>query len=560
MKKSFEKYLWWCSADLPKGLKQELAQLEGQKEEIYDRFCKDIAFGTSGMRGKMGVGTNRMNEVVIAHANRGVADYLISNYENPSIIVSYDTRINSQEYAEKTAWELASKGIDVYLFEEPTPVPVLSFAIRHLGVSAGIMITASHNPKEYNGYKVYDCSGNQIDEELASIIESHMAKRDYFLPDDAFTSTKGSVRPCPKNVKNAYLDALREQVVRWTENDKEMSQALASLNVVYTPLNGTGRDYVAEVFEYLGIKNHFYVKEQWDRDGLFPTCPSPNPENNGAFELALEKYANDKTDLIIATDPDSDRVGVMAKKDGKFCRLTGDDVGILMMDYICHCHMNSIDGKELHGGNVVCKSFASSPFAEDIAQFYGVELINVPTGFKNVAAEMEKMENAGQEDDFLFGFEESLGYIYGNYTRDKDGILGTQMICLMAARLKMQGKSLFDELDELQKQHGYFDSKAFSLSFKNEKDSKKIEHIMEGLFSGKLKTLLGQNFTEDESLRESNVFKATLKSGHQVIVRPSGTELKIKAYIFARGISEEDTKENLEKLTAEIETFMGICQ
>ena len=554
MENIIKQYALWQSAKLPSKLYQELEDISKDEEQIYERFCREINFGTSGLRGKMGAGPNRMNEIVIKRATMGVADYLLTRSERPLAIIGYDTRINSKEFAEEVARDLSVMGIDSYLFDEPTPVPVVSFAIKHLKANCGIMITASHNPKEYNGYKVYDSVGNQIDDDKARLVEKYINKHSYFEEVEEHPGQDGVITLGDGKVKEAYLKALSENVLLWTEDKDEAKAALANLNVIYTPLNGAGRDYCTRVFDYLGVNNVTHVLEQWERDGNFPTCPYPNPENPKAFNMALG-YVNDDTDIIVATDPDSDRMGVMAKKDGEFVRLTGDQVGLLMLDYICNCHTKGIGGKELGANKVAYKSFVSSPFAEDIARHYGVQLKNVPTGFKNIAREMEVLKQAGREDDFLFGFEESLGYLYGTYTRDKDGVLATQMICLIAAYLKTQGESLFDRLEDLHHMLGYVKSKGTAIEFTAEKDRITMAKIMEDLFENKLTTLMGQALAIDDEFRELNMFRASMEKGHQFIIRPSGTELKVKIYAFAKGGSEEEADKEAEKMIEELLAF-----
>ena len=556
MEKAIKQYSSWIREDLPENLKAEAAVIDGNSEEIYDRFCRDITFGTSGLRGKMGLGTNRINRIVIRRATMGVADYLLSKHKRATVVIGYDTRVNSEGYALEAARVLSKRGINVRLFGEPTPVPVVSFAIRHLKADGGIMITASHNPKEYNGYKVYDHFGNQIDELKARRIEEYINKRAYFENMDG--GAEGAIEECPEQIKEAYLKAVADQFLPWTDDEGEVRQALAALNVVYTPLNGAGRDYAMNVLERLGV-NLTTVDEQMERDGNFPTCPKPNPESEETFETAL-RYAKDDTDVIIATDPDSDRMGVMAKKDGKFCRLTGDHAGILMLEYVCRCHANRVAGKNMQGQKMVYKSFVSSPFAEDIARKYRVYIKNVPTGFKNIALEMELLKEAGREKDFLFAFEESLGYLYGNYTRDKDGILAVQMICLIAAWLKTQDKSLYDKLEDLYREYGYAESRAIAIEFKAEKDREKINDIMETLFAGNLKELLGSPLTIDASHCCDDMFRALLPGGHQIIIRPSGTELKVKMYVFAKGATRDEAILNLERILEELRAFAdGVC-
>lgn len=577
MEKAIREYTHWAARPLPKDLQDELEAIKGNETAIYDRFCKDLTFGTSGLRGKMGVGSNMINSIVLKRATDGVVDYLLSRYTKPEVIVSYDTRINSMEYAEVVAKELAKGGVAVRIFAEPTPVPVLSFAIRELKVNGGIMITASHNPKEYNGYKVYDHCGNQIDDAKARLIESYISEKPYFERKLQYAADSAEIKILDNQVKNAYLKALGQQLLFWTDEEKAR-KSLSELSVVYTPLNGAGRDYVMEVTKSLGIRKIKLVEEQGFWDGRFPTCPSPNPEYDEAFQVALDKYCDEKTDIIVATDPDSDRMGVMArqrkplereqgqgkasleKKEqepaGTFKRLTGNQAGVLMLDYICYCHQKNVCGRTLNGDKVAYKSHVSSPLTEDIAEYYGIQIKNVPTGFKNIAAEIENLKKQGREDDFLFGFEESLGYLYGNYTRDKDGALAVQMICLMAACLKEQGKTLFDKLEEIYARHGYVTSSVKSFYLKTEMDRKKIDELMDGLFSRKLRFLMGERVKHDLSHRDINMYRAVLPEGHQIIIRPSGTEMKVKVYAYAKGDSEQEAQQNVQALIEESEKFV----
>lgn len=595
MEKAIREYTRWAAHELPDDLREELETIKGDERAVYDRFCKDLTFGTSGLRGKMGAGSNMINSIVLKRATDGVCDYLLSKHERPRVVVSYDTRINSMEYAEIVAEELAENGVEVMIFAEPTPVPVLSFAIRELASDSGIMITASHNPREYNGYKVYDHFGNQIDDKKARLIEEYIEKRDYFGEDvkdraDKKIAGRGegagnrakepgrenrTRRACPaeikildSHIKNAYLKALKEQVLLWTD-ESQARKELSQLSVVYTPLNGSGRDYVMEVARALGISDFTMVEEQSFWDGNFPTCPYPNPEYDEVFDLAIEKYCGKDTDIIVATDPDSDRMGVMARWQGGFRRLTGNQVGVLMLDYICHCL--SVAGAEARAtaasalpgstgrqlaGKIAYKSYVSSPMAEDVARYYGVEMKNVPTGFKNIAAEMERLKSSGHETDFLFGFEESLGYLYGNYTRDKDGVLAVQMICLMAACLKAKGKTLFDKMEELYVRHGYSKSLASSVHFESEMDRENIDMLMKSLFSGQLESLMGQALECDFSGADMSLFSGALPCGDKTIVRPSGTEMKVKIYVYAKSDSGEKAEEKAKRMLSESEAFV----
>lgn len=551
-------YARWTAGKLPGSMQIELKNLADNKEEIYDRFCRELTFGTSGLRGKMGTGTNRINEIVLLRATAGVRDYLFSQSLKPRAIISYDTRLNSLGYAEDIAKELALGGVEVMIFSEPTPVPVLSFAIRELGADGGIMITASHNPKEYNGYKVYDGCGNQIDNKTARLIEGYIASHDYFESTDVCPHSRvGSVEVLDDRIKKAYLRALSRQMPLWTDQEKA-AQALADLSVVYTPLNGSGRDYVMEVARRLGLGRFRIVEEQGLWDGEFSTCPAPNPEYDQVFEIARNIYADDDTDIIIATDPDSDRMGVMARDaGGSFRRLTGNQTGILMLDYVCYCHRQQQEGlRPLSPEMTVFKSYVSSPIAEEIARDYGVSICNVPTGFKNIAAEMEKLRQQGREKDFLFGFEESMGYLYGTYTRDKDGVLAVQLICLIAAALKSEGKTLFDKLDEMQERYGYLRSQVTAVEVSSEQERQSIDVLMDALFDGKLPELKGLRLQADLTNRQSRMFRAELDGGHQLIIRPSGTEPKVKIYVYARGEDGSSAARNAQELAEAAQAFV----
>lgn len=538
MERAFREYKRWKSQELPEDLAAELIAMEGDEEEICDRFCKDIAFGTSGLRGKMGAGSNRINSVVMRKASLGIAAYLTGRYESPEIVIGYDTRINSREYAMAVAHVYADSGVNAYIFDEATPVPVVSFAVRHLGINGGIMITASHNTKEYNGYKVYDHFGNQIDNRKAALIEKYIEKQDPFCWEPS--ENPGQVILLDDNIKDAYLKAVSRETLWWDEPEI-CREALGKLSVCYTPLNGAGLPYVTQVLDKLGVRDVCIVKSQQQPDGNFPTCHSPNPENDQAFSQALNTCAEDghKYDVILATDPDSDRLGVVVRSDGEYVHLTGNQVGELMFDYVCRCHQAGICGRTLDGHKMAFKSFVSSPLAEEIGRAYGVEVKNVFTGFKNIVLEMERLKAAGRGEDFLFGFEESLGYLYGDYTRDKDGIMAAQMVCLMAAQQKSLGSDLIDKLEEIYQTYGYTESIATSLVYKHEKDREHMENLVTELFNGLLKKEQPEETAviKEFCYRNQNMYCADLKGGHRIIVRPSGTELKLKIYIFAKGQS-----------------------
>ena len=539
--------------DLPEDLAAELTAIEGDRDEIYDRFCKDIVFGTSGLRGKMGAGTNRINSVVLRKASMGVARYLTEGYEKPAIVIGFDTRINSREYAASVAQVFADNGVDAYIFGEATPVPVVSFAVRHLKLNGGIVITASHNTREYNGYKVYDHFGNQIDNAKARLVEEYIRKENPFSEDEP--PGGGRVITLDGSVKEAYLEAVRSNILLWDEEDK-CRKALSQLKMCYTPLNGSGLGYVTRVLDGLGVGAVDVVESQREPDGSFPTCPSPNPENDTAFAEALKLCDENQNiyDVILATDPDSDRMGAAVLTDEGYCKLSGNQVGELMFDYILRCLSGGTCVKELGHGKTAFKSFVSSPLTEEMGRAYGVKVKNVFTGFKNIALEMERLNAAGREGDFLFGFEESLGYLYGDYTRDKDGIMACQMFCLMAAEQKAAGKKLTDRLEEIYRRYGYIESITTALLYKQERDRERMADIVKSLFGGRLKESgrLGKEIKKELCYRQQSMYCADLKGGHRIIIRPSGTELKLKIYIFAKGDTRDEAIDKAAELCASV--------
>ena len=536
---------------LPEDLAEELGAIEGDRDEIYDRFCKDIVFGTSGLRGKMGAGTNRINSVVLKKATMGVARYLTERYEKPGLVIGFDTRINSKEYAASVAQVLADNGVDAFIFGKATPVPVVSFAVRHLKLNGGIVITASHNTREYNGYKVYDHFGNQIDNHKARLVEEYIRNEDPFSQCEP--PGGGRVTVLDGSVKESYLAAVRGNLLFWDSPEK-CKEALSQLKVCYTPLNGSGLGYVTRVLDGIGVGTVDVVAAQKEPDGSFPTCPSPNPENDAAFAEALKMCAERgrEYDVILATDPDSDRMGAAVLSEEGYCRLSGNQVGELMFDYILRCKSREKGGGRLPQEAVAIKSFVSSPLTEEMGRAYGVKVKNVFTGFKNIALEMERLKAAGRDGDFLFGFEESLGYLYGDYTRDKDGIMACQMLCLMAAEQKTIGKRLTDRLEEIYRQYGYIESITTALLYKQEKDRARMAAIVNSLFDGRLKdcAALAKDIKKEYCYRQQNMYCADLEGGHRIIIRPSGTELKLKIYIFAKGETRDEAIDKAAQLCA----------
>ena len=571
MGKAYREYTRWRRQSLPEDLAAELCAISENENEIYNRFCREISFGTSGLRAKMGAGSNRINSVTLRKASIGISRYLREKHANPAVVIGFDTRNNSKEYAEIVAREFSENGVAVSLFAEPTPVPVLSFAVRTMAASAGIMITASHNTREYNGYKVYDHFGNQIDERKACIIESYMRSADPFAEGKPASESaqrtknsaedttngkggaKGRIRSVPEDIKEKYLRALEENMPNVREPEK-VAKALSELKICYTPLNGTGMGYVPERLRRVGMQpqNIIMVASQSEPDGDFTTCPAPNPEYEETFSEAIKvcQGQEEKPSLILATDPDSDRLGVMVLQDeerGEYKKLSGNQVGELLLDYACSL-------AEPRKNYVVFKSFVSSPLAEDIAAEYGIRLKNVFTGFKNIALEMQRLKENPKEGTFLFGFEESLGYLYGDYTRDKDGIMAAQLVCLAAADFTSQGKRLTDRLEEIYQKHGYLWAETFAKEYENEADREKTLEIMKEIFAGGLKT---EETLREYCCREKNMYCADLKGGHKLMIRPSGTEMKLKVYIFARAPEREAAKRKCAEIRKQAETYLA---
>lgn len=562
MEKSLRQYALWCGETLPKELRKELEYIKENHDEIHDRFYRDMTFGTSGLRGRMGVGTTRINSVVLRRATMGIADYVLEKRSHPAIVISYDTRANSRFYAEEVAQTLSSRGIDTWIMAEPQPVPLLSFTIRYMGLSGGIMITASHNPKEYNGYKVYDHYGNQIDDKKARLMETYIEKHGYFENRRKAPGTDGKIYKVPEEVLQKYRDSI-SGIAPWWQEELQCRKVMDTLDVIYTPLNGTGCSHVTEIFRRLGVGQVEVVENQIIGDGKFETCPSPNPENRKAFaeaeKLATSRVAQGKNpaDIIIATDPDCDRMGVMVYDHGQYVLLSGNQVGELIFEYLCDCkEREGVDLKK----KFVYKSLVSSPLVDVMGKARGVGVGNTLTGFKNIALKMEDLCQQGREEDFLFGFEESIGYLYGTYTRDKDGVMAAQLVALVAGYCKAQGMSLMDLLDQIHEKYGFVETRSGALHFAREKDRIVMSEIMESLFRGELDFAAGFGVKQDDSYRSSGIFRGVIDcdgtAHHSFIVRPSGTELKLKSYVFAEGETNEEAETMADKILQELQNWL----
>lgn len=559
-----EKYKSWINSNLiDLKLKKELEQLEDEKE-IEDRFYKDLEFGTGGLRGVIGAGTNRMNIHTINKATQGLADYLNSRYKgNISVSIAYDSRNMSKEFAVAAAETLCGNGIFVNLFEALTPTPILSYAVRALKSKAGIVITASHNPKEYNGYKVYGDDGGQVTDEAASqIINCAASIKDFSkVKTMEFHKAKnnGMLTIIGENLYLSYMDKVKNLIIR-----KDLVKEYAKdLKIIYTPIHGSGNVPVRRVLKELGYENVFVVKEQEMPDGNFPTAPYPNPEQPKVFELALIMAKDINPDIIFGTDPDCDRIGVVVKdKEGKYKVLTGNQTGVLLSNYI----LSSLsETNRLPKNGVVIKTIVTTNMVESIGKKYNVEVLDVLTGFKYIGEKIKEFENAG-EKEFIFGFEESFGYLAGNFVRDKDAVIAATLICEMTLYYKNKGMSLYDALMDIYKEHGYYEEGLVSIELAGKDGAEKIgniiehlRHSMNGLIGNKkivkkmdYKTSIEKDLINfDEKIIElpkSNVLKFVLEDGSWFVVRPSGTEPKMKIYLSVKGNSLENASKKIAEL------------
>ncbi|MBU3190977.1 phospho-sugar mutase [Clostridium bowmanii] len=559
-----EKYKSWINSNLIDfKLKKELEQLINEKE-IEDRFYKDLEFGTGGLRGVMGAGTNRMNIHTIGKATQGLADYLNSKYTgNISVCIAYDSRNMSKEFAGAAAKTLCGNGIYVNLFEKLTPTPILSYAVRELKSKAGIVITASHNPKEYNGYKVYGEDGGQVTDEAAKEIITCAGKVNDFSQvktiEVNIAKTNGLLKIIGEDIYLSYIDRVKNLTLR---EDLVIKYA-KDLKVIYTPIHGSGNVPVRRVLSELGYDNVSVVKEQEMPDGNFPTAAYPNPEDPKVFELALKMAEEINPDIIFGTDPDCDRIGVVVKdKLGKYKVLTGNQTGVLLCNYI----LNSLcETNKLPKNGVVIKTIVTSNMVDGIALKYNVEVLDVLTGFKYIGEKIKEFE-VKSEKEFILGFEESFGYLAGNFVRDKDAVIAATLICEMTLYYKNKGMSLYDALTDLYKKHGYYEESLVSIELKGIDGAEKIGNILEYLRHS-MKASIGNNkiikkmdyraglemnlieCTEKTiKLPKSNVLKFVLEDGSWVVVRPSGTEPKMKIYLSVKGNSLEDTSEKIIRL------------
>lgn len=561
---------WLEKAVIDPDLKEELESIKGNEEEILDRFYRCLEFGTAGLRGVIGAGTNRMNYYTVCQATQGLADFLNKHFENPSIAIGYDSRIKSDYFSIEAAKVLAANGVKVYLYRELQPTPCLSFAIRYFKTSSGIILTASHNPAKYNGYKCYNANGYQMTDEEANETYEFIKKVDYFTGIKTMDFDEAAEKGLIEYMGDEVIDAFLDEVIKQCVNPDMIADA--GLKVIYTPLNGTGNKPVRKILDRIGVKDVYVVPEQEMPDGNFPTCPFPNPEIKQAFECALKMAEDIQPDLLLATDPDCDRVGI-AVKDGKdrYKLMSGNEVGAMMLNYL----LSQKKEKGLLSENsIAVKSFVSTDLAEVIAKKYNCTFKNLLTGFKYIGELITQLETEGRADDFVMGFEESYGYLAGTHARDKDAVVASMLICEMAAYYKAQGKSLAEVMDSIYDEFGYYFNTVSSYTFEGASGMEKMAAIMDGLrtdapesFGGMevtvvddYKTSVSTNLTDSSTktieLPKSNVLAYTLTDGNKIIVRPSGTEPKIKAYITAIGKDREQAQLIADKLLADADALM----
>ena len=527
---------WLEKAVADPDLKPELEAMAGNEAKIEDAFYKDLEFGTAGLRGVIGAGTNRMNVYIVARASQGLSNYVINHFapEERRIAISYDSRIKSDVFAKIAAEVFAANGIKAYIFPQLMPVPCVSYATRHLKCAAGIMVTASHNPSKYNGYKVYGADGCQMTTAAANEVLGEIEKLDLFADSKKIPFEEGlkagSIEWIPEEVYTAFVEEVKKQSV---VGDAEINKDVA---IVYSPLNGAGLKPVLRTLKETGYTNITVVKEQEQPDGNFPTCPYPNPEIHEAMALGMEYAAKYNADLLLATDPDSDRVGIAVKdKDGSYQLLSGNQTGMLLTDYVC---ARRTENGTMPKDPVVIKTIVTTDMVEQIAGHYGVRTVNVLTGFKYIGEQIGLLEKQGKADSYIFGFEESYGYLSGSYVRDKDAVDAAFLICEMFCYYKTRGISLLEKLDELYKTYGYCLNTLYSYQFEGAAGFAKMQEIMKDFqtagiqeFGGrKVETLLDYN-TGIDGLPKENVLKFLLEGHGSVVVRPSGTEPKLKTYV-----------------------------
>ena len=549
-------YLRWveCVSE-DEDLIKELQSIKNDEAKIEDAFYRDLEFGTGGLRGVIGVGTNRMNIYVVRKASQGLANYINANFKNPSIAISYDSRIKSTLFAKTAAEVFARNNIKVFIYKELMPTPLLSYAVRYLKCSGGIMVTASHNPSKYNGYKVYGSDGCQITTNAAKEILDNINKLDIFKDvshgDFETLLKEGKIEYIKDEVYDSFIERVKKETLLENETINK------DVKIIYSPLHGTGLKPVTRILKESGYNNVIVVKEQELPDGEFTTCPYPNPEIKEAMALGIEYAKKYDADLLIATDPDCDRVGIAVKnKEGEHVLISGNQVGVLLLDYVCKMR---IKHNKMPANPTFVKTIVTTDMAKKIADFYKVRTIDVLTGFKYIGEQILLLEKENKEDSYILGFEESYGYLSGSYVRDKDAVDGVYLIVEMFAYYKSLGISLIEQLENLYKQFGHYSNYLKSYEFDGSAGFKKMNDIMNS-FRNKVSNI-GEFEVEKvvdyslgiDNLPKSNVIKIYFKDGSTIVVRPSGTEPKLKIYVSLLGKDEQSNLIKNEKLFKSIE-------
>lgn len=554
-------------------LKAELDELmePGNEEKLNDEFYRDLDFGTAGLRGTLGVGTNRMNIYVVAQATQGVANYLNAHYDHPSLALARDSRLKGEDFQKVAAGVLAANGVKVFVYPRIEPVPALSFAVRYLHASAGIVLTASHNPAIYNGYKVYDDNGCQIANEAADEISASIHSTPMFgavkSMDFDQALAEGRITWTPEEVLDSFIDVIKKVSVPGFK-------APDGFKVVYTPLNGTGLECVTRILKEIGVKDVSIVPEQRDPDGHFPTCPYPNPEFREALELGLKLCDKVKPNLMVATDPDADRMGTAIPHAGEYKLLTGNEMGVLLLDWLAGTAARN--GEDV-SRKVAVSTIVSSVMPDAVARHYGFEMRRVLTGFKFIGGQIDLLKAAGEGDRFLMGFEESYGYLVGTHVRDKDAVVATMLAVEMSAYYAEKGLDLYEAMDLLYKKYGYYLNGIVNAQFPGEAGAKRMAEIMRNLRERSPKEIGGYpvvgmtdfgqgvempvvaGLQKDprQKLPRANVIEFRLKGDNKVIFRPSGTEPKVKAYLFSKGATRSDAEAVEAKLRTAAEGLLS---
>ncbi len=550
----------WCDRVSDPVLKAELDEMNQSGDEacIEDAFYQTLEFGTAGLRGVLGAGTNRMNIYTVGQATQGIANYIMQlPSSDNTVAICYDSRINSELFAHTAAAVLAANGIRSFVYPRLEPTPALSFATRYLKCAIGINVTASHNPSKYNGYKVYGPDGCQITAEIADAITNAIASVDIF--DDVKTMdfdealNQGLVSFIDEKVLDAFLDAVYEQSVY----DKDPG----NLKLVYTPLNGTGLECVTKILNRIGVSDIHVVEEQAQPDGSFPTCPYPNPENRDALEKGIDLCEKVHPDLLLATDPDADRVGIAVKDGNDYQLLSGNEVGVLLLDFICRMRR---EANTMPCDPVAVTTIVSTSLVDDVARAYDVEVRRVLTGFKYIGGVIAELEDTGHPERFIFGFEESYGYLAGTHARDKDAVVASMLICEMAEYYRTKGKNLYRAMQDIYKTYGYHHNRTLSFTFEGSAGAQKMSDLMSAFRMTALSTV-GDFVVESivdykegvGTLPPANVIEFVLEGGSKAIVRPSGTEPKIKVYVFAVGKSAEEAEEIADVISSDMSGRMA---